>query len=57
MLKQSNLIFKELKNVKRSTAFLSHSMSKDIITSSKDIRNTRSTKQIDITSYMEVILI
>lgn len=57
MLKQSNLIFKELKNVKRSTAFLSHSMSKDIITSSKDIRNTRSTKQIDITSYMEVTLI
>lgn len=52
MIKQSNLIFKDLKNIRRSTAMLSHSTSKDMITSSKDIRGVRSTKQIDLTSYM-----
>lgn len=54
MIKQSNLVFKDLKNLRRSTALLSRSASKDIINSAKDIKNVRSTKQIDITSFMEV---
>lgn len=52
MIKQSHLIFKDLKNIRRSTAMLSHSTSKDMIASSKDIRNVRSTKQIDVTTYI-----
>ncbi len=54
MIKQSNLVFKDLKNLRRSTAMLSHSTSKDMITSAIDIKNVRSTKQIDITNFMEV---
>lgn len=54
MIKQSNLVFKDLKNLRRSTALLSRSASKDITLSAKDIKNVRSTKQIDITNFMEV---
>jgi hypothetical protein len=55
MMKQSTLVFKELKNVKRSSTVLSPSTSKDLINSAKDIRN-RSTKQIDTANFIEVVL-
>ena len=55
-MKQSSLVFKDLKNVKRSSTMLSHSIGKDLINSAKDIKNVRSTKQIDITTFMEVLL-
>ena len=54
MIKPSNLVFRDIRNVKRTTTVLSHSMSKDLIMSAKDIKNVRSTKQIDITNFMEV---
>jgi hypothetical protein len=54
MIKSSNMIFREMKNMKRNTTILSHSASKDLINSAKDIKNSRSTKQIDIANFMEV---
>lgn len=56
MIKSSNMIFKDMKNMKRHTTILSHSASKDLINSAKDIKNSRSHKQIDITSFMEVTI-
>ena len=44
-----------MKNVKRHTTILSHSASKDLINSAKEIKN-RSTKQIDVANFMEVRL-
>ena len=55
-MKQSSLVFKDLKNLKRSSTILSHSIGKDIINSAKDIKNVRSTKQIDVTTFMEVLI-
>jgi len=55
MIKSSNMIFRDMKNVKRHTTILSHSASKDLINSAKEIKN-RSTKQIDVANFMEVRL-
>ena len=52
MIKQSNLVFKEIRNLKRNTTVLSHSTSKDIMGSAKDIRNARSHKQIDVHNFL-----
>ena len=55
MIKQSNLVFKDIRNMKRNTTVLSHSTNKDVMGSAKDIRNVRSHKQIDVHNFLEVI--
>lgn len=49
------MIFREMKNIKRNTTILSHSANKDLINSAKQIKNARSSKQIDIANFMEVL--
>jgi hypothetical protein len=40
--------------MKRNQTMLSYSTAKDIITSAKDLKKVRSSKQIDISNYVEV---
>jgi hypothetical protein len=54
MIKNSAILFKDIRNMKRNNTMLSYSTSKNIITSAKELSKVRSTKQIDITAFMEV---
>lgn len=51
MIKNSAVLFR---GSKRNQTMLSYSTAKDIITSAKELKKVRSTKQIDINSFMEV---
>ena len=56
MIKNSAVLFKEVRSMKRNQTMLSYSTAKDIITSAKELKKVRSTKQIDINTFMEVHL-
>jgi len=44
-------MFKDIRNIKR---FQSYTINKDVMGSAKDLKNVRSTKLIDLTSFMDV---
>jgi hypothetical protein len=55
-MKNSPIVFKDIRNMRRNqTIALALGPSKDVICSTKDLKKARSSQQIDLTSYLEVL--
>ncbi len=52
MIKNSAILFRDFRSMKRNNTMLSYSASKNIITSAKELSKVRSTRQIDITTFI-----
>lgn len=54
MIKNSAIVFRDIRNMRRNQTSVAHGASKDLIASAKDLKKARSSQQIDLTSYLEV---